>query len=59
MHKTVIIHKADGLLGYHELKQIPRKGEWLELNDNTYEIKQVVWAIDKPHVRLIVDDLKH
>lgn len=58
MPSTAIIHKAEGTLAYFDFRQVPCKGDWIELDNNTYEIKQVIWLVSTGHVRLIVDDLK-
>lgn len=56
--KLVIIHSADGVLGYYEAEAVPRKGDWIQYENQTYEIKRVIWTVKGLHVRLMVDDLK-
>jgi hypothetical protein len=42
----VIIQKSIILARLHNCTSVPRKGELIEISDETYEVSYVVWNID-------------
>jgi hypothetical protein len=57
--RIIVLHKVDGTLKRYFSSHVPRQGEGIEINNNTYRIHEVVWSPDMLHVRLMVDDLKN
>jgi hypothetical protein len=57
--KIIVLHKSDGTLKRYISSHVPRQGESIEINTQTYRIHEVVWSPDMLHVRLMVDDLKN
>lgn len=54
-----IMHENEGRLGRREMIQVPRKGEWVKYNRETFVVKQVIWNYnDATTVDLIVTELE-
>lgn len=59
IQRIEIIHVADGALAIRRADSVPRKGDWIKIGSNTYEVKRVIWDYgDAVSVTVIVDDPK-
>lgn len=58
-HTVNVIHISDGILVTRVMMNVPRKGEWIILGEDTYVVKLVIWNLtDAKTVNVMVEDPK-
>jgi hypothetical protein len=54
-----VVHVSDGFIITRVLSNVPRKGEWIVLGEDTYVVNLVIWNYsDARTVTVMVDDPK-
>lgn len=56
-HVINVVHVSDGFVITRIMNNVPRKGEWIVLGEDTYVVKLVIWNYaDARTVTLMVED---
>lgn len=59
-HIVNVIHISDGFLITRLMSNVPRKGDWLVIGDDTFVVNLVIWNInDTRATTLMVEEPKN
>lgn len=54
-----LMHVHDGRIGRREMIDVPKKGDWIKLSNQTYIVINVIWNFDDARtVDVYVDELE-
>lgn len=59
-HIVNVTHVSDGFVITRVMANVPRKGEWIVLGEDTYVVKLVIWNFSSLYrtVNIMVEDPK-